>query len=1443
MRHRKRRKKTRKLTPTEKNVAELSKQGRQKVKLNQYNDAIIYYEAALDIVRQNPYKLRIQYDLICPKLAKLYVKEGRIDQARVLYQEYLAHLFKIRHKQKLQRAYSLSCNIVGVDLEVNLFSILLEEENLNAIFRFPSFTRNRLFTQAVDSYETNQDSFTYSVIQKLFPEVRLESPLPSDSIELLLTQQNGIEQILERLRENTSSTVPGPASLSCIDESEQRQNIREIRLKRRHGSLMYRGAGYGIRVALYFSLKLLMDKQGITRVEIEGIEDFDIYYHQNATYSPPEVLPPRAYVQVKSRDEGRSPWSISGLKDVFNDFAEVHIQDASANFLFVTDYHFGQKTTLSGVLDYPNLLTFHHDHDICDEILQALKTEHTSHEGFNLETFLNRIHFLRLPRDLDDELSDRLARLTDSLKRVAVRYYDVLFKRIYALAEGDKRKGHTKSFTKADLKRLLHEMKETVDSSSLEQPIRNGNLELLTFGASSKTSPTPDPNYYLGTKARIRHILAKQDIPRPELMHELGGMLVQGQFCVLRSPSGTGKTTLMYRFAYEYRDSFDIYRLRRLEGNNEVIEQCVRYIKNLEPSEQSRVLLLIDDISRPEKQGWQEFLESVLENSNILVIATTREDEWSDSLARGIRPEYVTLSLSEDTAHRFHQTLKDGGQLHPNYPDWQEAYENSKVEGKALFMEYAHILTQGKRIQEVLSEQVERIANQPATEDSRIQMNLLRLICTAHSFGGRVPVELLAAMIDPPGEDLWRHLKHLADEHHHLISLDQDYYIGLHEIRSQYLRDLLHQYPPPSLRQSLTKLIEHLPLKELAPIVEGVCRFQPKVATQMTKALATRFNQDGTLSDMADVIRRLYSSSEWHYAQQIKEHIDQFGVDPREVKILSYELLPTRDKPLGIFKIYPFRDEVREAFKTAPKRGTDRFEQRMCPHLDVGSLVDKLSTEHDVASIVYFLNWLREGDQALVGQVLNRVDTQHLANLVFGEASGQRAASLVLHIWLSNPLTYKQLLEVLGGQQSLIDKLKSSFPSIINIDLDEQPPEGGVLHLQFWAEETLDELDPDADVSTKMKFIAGVATRMFPSVARVQTTGLDKTGRVYEGSPYDPVTKNIPDEKFTILEDVEKNHIWQRAILSQYTYKTWYAYLQQQDVLREKYIDSIRLLGGLLQTLRKPQSKPSKSNKEFAELLYKYHEIVDDEARSLLFPPDPVSSFVASRVIIEPNLDPLEEQHKLLSEGIYYQNLISESGADSHFRSYTYQAKFCIQILFEYIFSQKNKYICKLKSNANKLVDCLKKFHEERETMRFSQSAHMDLAPIELRLASRIQQASHHVFDRTYQDLWSKAETLSKKIHLLASRVDALSQQRESPDDRFKNALAQTLCRELAAALPSIVVLSRLNDLLQDTSNTIVMDEIGVCMQSVSSLTVLDCFIGLAEFRQKSLQTTRTNDV
>lgn len=1400
-------------------LKQLIKEGKDAERSENYPRALDAYEKAIGVLNTDwSLNNRSQYRVLWHKLARLYVRHERFEGARSLYQAHLIDLQASVHISRLKRAILESFDVEGVDLEVNLVPIFQMSENHRLIHQLPQSVIERLFSQAVKSYEINPEPTTYELIEKLLPRTHIELSATSDSLTSLLAQPRKLLEVLEASNEDQLDSLLLPTNLAQVVGDEQQQRLQQIWAERVHGTYMYRGAGYGVRTAILYMLDMLEGKNGIVRIEMEGIEDFDIYYAEQTILTSPTILPPRMYVQAKSRDAGQPAWSVSQLNAVLNSFAEVYCEDPTANFLFITDYHFGEQTTLTGVLDYSNLWAFDKEHPIRKDVLDQLDHATTAHEGFDISPFLKRIHFAVKARNLDDEIIERLAAFTGSPKAVAARYYEALFCKVHALAEADKKGNDSKALSKAELERVWHEVVATVDVKALARPLSQGNLELITFTTAGIQPARPDPNYYLGVSANISHILANQDIHRPELMDELAAKLVQRSFCILRSPSGTGKTTLMYRFAYENRHAFSIYRLRHLEGDSEtIVAGCERYIKSLQPSAHTPVLLLIDDISRPEKRGWQKLVQPILELDNVYIIATTREDEWHDFLTAGINVEYVYPTLSENTARRTHRKLQELGQLHPDYPDWREAYEASKTDETALFMEYTHILTQGKHIEEVLRQQVDHAARL-----SPVSIDLLRVICTAHAFGGRVPADLLTDLVDTKGENLRDHLQYLVDEH--MIISDQENYIGLHELRSRFLLDLSHQYPPPTLAATLRKLIFHLPLPELAPIIEGVCRNFPEKARAIMDVLASRLNQEESLVEIAEIIRRLYIASEWQHAHKIKTHLDEFEVYTSEVNAFAVVLAPAFYKGSSFFDGLQklIRENTLQAFRTAPSReDSGRFERQLASYIDVLGLAARVDKEDNLASLVYFFNWMREVSSSLAKDVIETSDLQHLTALLHNEASGQRFASLLFHIWHNAPNYYEQLIIQLGGRGGVADKLKSMYPLVARIDWGHSDEEGENVHLHFFAEKALLELEGEAKgIHDKAVFLAEIARRTFPIVSRVKITGLFNNGREYKAGVYDPATKNMPTDNFATSEDVEKNRIWLKAISNLYTNKTWYTYLQQQDTLRAQCVSCLNMVVTLLCTVRKPGYSLPQSQKQLTRQIYLVAAMLDRASKMLLFPPDPEASYLPSREDQELYIDPIQLLHERLLQGEYYLTSRTGGGLDQHFRNYIGVIERFVKFLGEYILRPNTRHLRLLKVNAATTKQNLEKFHQERVKIKLREHEHHELLPLEQRLITLLQQATQYIFDDDYRDSWEAAERAQQKIHLLTSQLE----KHLSRDNSEDIALIKALNSDLACTFPSLDVFSQLQESLVQWEG----DKAQTYISELKTLTRLGCFAALA---------------
>jgi HrpA-like RNA helicase len=81
-------------------------------------------------------------------------------------------------------------------------------------------------------------------------------------------------------------------------------------------------------------------------------------------------------------------------------------------------------------------------------------------------------------------------------------------------------------------------------------------IEPLSFERAEMTA-----DYYDAKDARPGHIAAGLDAPRPQWQRDIDEKLQHVQVCIVKAPSGQGKSTLLYRYALEHLVPNTIFRV------------------------------------------------------------------------------------------------------------------------------------------------------------------------------------------------------------------------------------------------------------------------------------------------------------------------------------------------------------------------------------------------------------------------------------------------------------------------------------------------------------------------------------------------------------------------------------------------------------------------------------------------------------------------------------------------------------------------------------------------------------------------------------------------------------------------------------------------------------------------------------------------------------------
>lgn len=220
-----------------------------------------------------------------------------------------------------------------------------------------------------------------------------------------------------------------------------------------------------------------------------------------------------------------------------------------------------------------------------------------------------------------------------------------------------------------------------------------------------------------------------------------------------------------------------------------------------EPSETSPITVCADDLGSQVMALWPRALRRLLEIPGVFVIGAVRREDYIAALAAsGV---VIESRLTVSSAQAIHQGLIAAG-----VPVALEVEEPIEV-ADGLLMEFLALVMTGRRLREVLADQLDRLR----TPNRSLDRRALRLVCAAHALGSTIQASTLGARLADGGDvaTVGDALATLEGEHLivHLPTMGS--WRGLHDLRSDVILDVLHRSPPPTLDQTYCEVIPLLP--------------------------------------------------------------------------------------------------------------------------------------------------------------------------------------------------------------------------------------------------------------------------------------------------------------------------------------------------------------------------------------------------------------------------------------------------------------------------------------------------------------------------------------------------------------------------------------------------------------------------------------------------------
>lgn len=378
-----------------------------------------------------------------------------------------------------------------------------------------------------------------------------------------------------------------------------------------------------------------------------------------------------------------------------------------------------------------------------------------------------------------------------------------LLQRVGGLADANGTRDATQyaGLSTSDTESTVSEVLRTVDVDSIEGAIKDGVCQPVDF-----VTPIHDPSFYLGVDVEPGHVIAGLVTERPAGRVAIERGLDARRAVLVVGPSGAGKSAMMWEAAHALRHTVRWFRIRQAGASD--MPSIRQLMRTFRASKDSPVGFVMDDVGRTGTETWGALLRETATVPGVVMLGSIREEDIA-LVAERARVAEVRAEPDEELGRRLWQELRDSAKT--DWPGWREPWNASN----GLLLEYVHILTQGRRMEQVLRDQVAARALDPARS---LELDVLRSSAWAGAADAEIDVSRLADVHDATEADIARALLRLVEEH--LVrSPTPGVVAGLHQLRSEQLLDLTHEAALPTLATSFAAAVASVPPKDLMPLV------------------------------------------------------------------------------------------------------------------------------------------------------------------------------------------------------------------------------------------------------------------------------------------------------------------------------------------------------------------------------------------------------------------------------------------------------------------------------------------------------------------------------------------------------------------------------------------------------------------------------------------------
>ena len=610
----------------------------------------------------------------------------------------------------------------------------------------------------------------------------------------------------------------------------------------------------------------------------------------------------------------------------------------------------------------------------------------------------------------------------------------------------------------------INSIAELVDLESIEHALVQGICSLV-----DKEPVEAGDAYYEGVSTQPGHVGAGLVVPRPDLVSQMVTGLEISQAVLLIGPSGVGKSAALWTLPFALPGVL-WFRMHRISAGD--VPHVMRLLRAYGASPKAPVGLLVDAAGSGDLEGWSRLRRSVATIPGAFLVGAVRSEDLFP-LGDLADCTTVTVSLDEKDAAAIHAGLTRRGAT--TVPYWREAFEQSN----GLTLEFTYLLTQGRRLNDVLADQIDKRVR----EDRALELRILALVATADRWSASIPIGELKAGIGTGHSELRKALARLVEEH---LLVERDGVVaGIHQVRSRGIVDVIHEIPPPELEATVVSVLLMLHGPVLSRFVYEVLKEVPTLEGPVLQTLEGLVHDD--VEQLLASLRGLELLDSYRQVAAWTEIAERHDVPPAVLStVLSFAIVGTEFSD-------SFPEQLRNAtakMASLPEQSTTR--DALLSTVGLDGIASKLAAATDTDTCLRLLRPISRTSidwkpllaaLRLGSPLVNTLETCSLT--AFGNCvASARDVSLDLA---------RAFVDAVGGVTVVLDRIRSNDPWIWKLEVTSiDGALVGVARFLYVSE------SEQGDARERAVEIGRLLLRTLPDISRVDVKATSPGGRALE---------------------------------------------------------------------------------------------------------------------------------------------------------------------------------------------------------------------------------------------------------------------------------------------------------------------------------------------------------